>query len=52
LFDRAALDVILKQVESAAQHNDPRAPANPKIAATSIVSSRTGTTANTPERQP
>ena len=52
LFDRAALDRILKQVESAAKHNDPRARANPKTAATSIVSSRTGTTANTPERQP
>lgn len=52
LFDRAALDRILKQVESAAKHNDPRARANAKTAATSIVSSRTGMTANTPERQP
>src|SRR5713226_5158405 len=52
LFDRAALDRILKQVQSAAKRNDPRARANPKIAATSSVSSRTGTTANTPERQP
>jgi imidazolonepropionase-like amidohydrolase len=52
LFDRAALDRILKQVESAARHNDPRARANPKTAATSIVSSRTGTTANTLAPQP
>jgi imidazolonepropionase-like amidohydrolase len=52
VFDRAALDRILKQVESAAKRNDAPAHHVSKTAATSIVSSRTGTTANTPERQP
>jgi adenine deaminase len=52
LFDRAALDRILKQVESAAKRNGAHAGVNPKTAATSTVSSRTNTTANTPERQP
>jgi imidazolonepropionase-like amidohydrolase len=52
LFDRAALDRILRQVESAAKRNDPRARANSKTAATLIFSSRTSTTANTPERRP
>jgi len=52
LFDRAALNRILKQVESAAKRNGAQAHANPKTAATSTVSSRTNTTVNTPERQP
>ena len=52
LFDRAALDRILKQVESAAKRNAAQARAYPKTAATLIFSSRTSTTANTPERRP
>ncbi len=52
LFDRAALDRILKQVESAAKPNGAQARTNPKTPATSTVSSRTSTRANTPERQP
>src|SRR6266404_3549569 len=52
LLDRAALDHILKQVESAAKRNGAQVSVNPKTAATSTVSSRTNTTANTPERQP
>src|SRR5712675_3321677 len=52
LFDRAALDRILKQVESAAKRNGAQAGVNPKTAATSTVFSRTNTMANIPERQP
>lgn len=52
LFDRSALDRILTLVESAAKRNGAQTRANPKTAATSIFSSRTSTTANTPERQP
>src|SRR5713101_3784125 len=52
LFDRAALDRILKQVESAAKPNGAQARTNPKSPATSTVSSRTSRTANTPARQP
>jgi len=52
LFDRAALDRILKQVESAAKPNGAQARTNPKTPATSTVSSRTSRTANTPARQP
>jgi imidazolonepropionase-like amidohydrolase len=50
LFNRAALDRILKQVESAARSS--RVQARAKTASTlTSVSSRTNTTANTPERQ-
>src|SRR6267154_1761135 len=52
LFDRPALDRILKQVESAAKRNGAQAGVNPKTAATSTVFSRTNTMANIPERQP
>jgi cytosine/adenosine deaminase-related metal-dependent hydrolase len=52
VFDRAALDRILKQVESAAKRNGAQAGVNPKTAATSTVFSRTNTMANIPERQP
>src|ERR1700687_1342841 len=52
LFDRAALDRILKQVESAAKRNGAQARANFKTTSTSTFSSRTNTSANTPDRQP
>ena len=52
LFDRPALDRILKQVESAAKRNGARVRANPKTASTSTASSRTSTMANTRARQP
>jgi imidazolonepropionase-like amidohydrolase len=51
LFDRAALDRILKQVESAAKHAGAQARAKTTSTLT-LVSSRTNTTANTPEQQP
>jgi adenine deaminase len=51
LFDRAALDRILKQVESAAKQAGAQARAKTTSTLT-LVSSRTNTTANTPERRP
>ena len=52
LYDRAALDRILKQVESAAKRNGAQARANFRTTATSTSSSRTGTSVNTLERRP
>ena len=55
VFDRAALDRILKQVESAAKQAGSQARINSKTTSTSTTStfsSRTSTTANTPEQQP
>src|SRR6266446_3157524 len=52
LFDRAALDCILKQVESAAKRNSPQARTNFRTGAISTFSSRTGTSANTREQRP
>src|ERR1700719_442208 len=52
LFDRAALDRILTQVEAAAKRTGARARANFKTTATSTsASSRIGTSANIPEQQ-
>jgi imidazolonepropionase-like amidohydrolase len=52
LFDRAALDRILKQVESAAKGNGAQARPNFRTGATSTFSSRTGMSANTPQLLP
>ena len=51
VFDRPALDRILKQVELAAKRTAAPA-ATSRTAATSTFSSRTSTTANTPEPRP
>jgi imidazolonepropionase-like amidohydrolase len=53
VFDRAALDRILRQAESAAKRTGAQARANFKTTATlTSASSRTNTSANTPEQQP
>jgi adenine deaminase len=52
LFDRAALDRILKQVEAAAKGTGVQARTRFRTGATSTFSSRTGTSANTPEQRP
>jgi imidazolonepropionase-like amidohydrolase len=52
LYDRAALDRILKQVESAAKRTRAQARAGVRTISTSTSSSRTDTTANTPEPRP
>ncbi len=52
LFDRAALDRILKQVEAVAKGTGVQARTRFRTAATSTFSSRTGTSANTPEQRP
>src|SRR5713101_7670400 len=52
LFDRAALDRILKQVEAAAKGTGVQARTGFRTGATSTFSSRTGTSANTPEQRP
>jgi adenine deaminase len=53
VFDRAALDRILRQVESAAKRTGAQARAKTtSTSTTSTFSSRTSTTANTPEQQP
>jgi adenine deaminase len=53
VFDRAALDRILRQVEAAAKRTGAQARAKTtSTSTTSTFSSRTSTTANTPEQQP
>src|SRR5216684_3726139 len=52
LFDRAALDRILKQVEAAAKGTGVQARTGFRTGATSTFSSRTGTSANIPEQRP